>query len=117
MKPNATLLPMTFQTESSILDSHFFPEAHSHDHFYYHLLIGGGASPNLFPSPMLPLRFRPGVDLPKATHHFSWQEHGSNYDYILTRGAPAEFTPFVTRYAPLVSQSGAWLLFKNNRKK
>ena len=117
MKPNATLLPMTFQTESSILDSHFFPEVNSHDHFYYHLLIGGGASPNLFPSPMLPLRFRTGVDLPKATHNFSWQEHGSKYDYILTRGAPAEFTPFVTRYASLVSQSGAWLLFKNNRKK
>lgn len=117
MAPNSTLLPMTFQTDSATLDPHFFPEAHSHDHFYYHLLIGGGASPDLFPSPMLPVRFRPGVDLPKATHGFSWQEHGSKYDYILTRGAPAEFTPFVRRYAPLVDQSGEWLLFKHNRIK
>jgi len=117
MAPNATLLPITFQTESAILDSHFFPEAHSHDYFYYHLLVGGGASPNLFPSPMLPVRFKPGVNLPKATHDFSWQEHGSKYDYILTRGAPVEFPPFIKRYATLVSQSGDWLLFKNERKK
>jgi hypothetical protein len=115
MEPNATVLPMTFRTESAILDGHFFPEAHSHDYFYYHLLVGGGASPNLFPSPMLPVRFKPGVNLPKATHDFSWQEHGSKYDYILTRGAPAEFTPFVSRYAPLIGQSGDWLLFKNEQ--
>lgn len=117
MPPNATLLPMTFQTASAVLDDHFFPEAHSHDYFYYHLLRGGGASPNLFPSPMLPVRLRPDVNLPKATHDFSWPEHGAHYDYILTRGAPAAFTPFLTRYAPLVSQSGAWLLFKNERGK
>ncbi|MDD5758171.1 MAG: hypothetical protein PHI06_03715 [Desulfobulbaceae bacterium] len=117
MEPNAAILPMTFQTESAILDRHFFPEAHSHDYFYYHLLVGGGASPYLFPSPMLPVLLKAGVDLPKATHDFSWQEHGSRYDYILTRGAPAEFTPFVKRYAPLVGQSGEWLLFKNEHKK
>ncbi len=117
MTANATILPITFKTESAILDRHFFPEAHSHDHFYYHLLVGGGASPSLFPSPMLPVRFQPGLDLPLATHGFSWQEQGAKYDYVLTRGAPAEFPPFIRRYAPLVSQSGAWLLFKNNRKK
>jgi len=116
MRPNATVLPMTFRTDSAVLDGHFFPESHSHDYFYYHLLVGGGASPNLFPSPMLPVHFRPGVDLPKATHDFSWQEHGSKYDYILSRGAPAEFAPFLKRYAPLSGQSGAWLLFKNERK-
>jgi len=116
MRPNATVLPMTFRTNSAVLDSHFFPEAHSHDYFYYHLLVGGGASPNLFPSPMLPVRFRPEVDLPKATHDFSWQEHGSKYDYILSRGAPAEFPPFLERYAPLIGRSGTWLLFKNERK-
>lgn len=117
MEPNAALLPMTFQTESSILDRHFFPEAHSHDYFYYHLLVGGGVSPSLFPSPMLPLQFKPGLDLPLATHDFSWTDHGSKYDYILTRGAPAEFAPFVRRYAPLVGQSGSWLLFRNEHTK
>lgn len=117
MEANATILPMTFETQSAMLDSHFFPEAHSHDYFYYHLIVGGGASPNLFPSPMLPVLFKPGVDLPKATHDFSWQEHGAKYDYILTRGAPAGFTPFVKRYAPLVGQSGEWLLFQNEHKK
>ena len=116
MPPNSTVLPINFNTESAILDRHFFPEAHSHDYFYYHLLVGGGASPSLFPSPMLPVRFKSGLDLPLATHGFSWQEQGSKYDFILTRGAPAEFTPFITRYAPLVNQSGAWLLFKNIRK-
>lgn len=113
MAPNATVLPMTFDTGSNILDRHFFPEAHSHDHFYYHLLVGGGASPSLFPSPMLPLRFRPGVDLPLATHDFSWQAHGAKYDYILSRGGPEGFAPFVSRYATLAGQSGEWLLFRN----
>lgn len=117
MRPNATILPMTFQTESAILDRHFFPEAHSHDYFYYHLLAGGGASPSLFPSPLLPVSFRPGLKLPLATHDFSWQEHGSKYNYILTRGAPAEFPPFLKRYAPLLAQSGEWLLFENERKR
>lgn len=115
MEPNAAILPMTFTTTSAILDRHFFPEVHSHDHFYYHLQAGG-ASPSLFPSPMLPVRFRAGVDLPLATHGFSWQEQGSKYDYILTRGAPKEFVPFITRYAPQVSQSGEWLLFRNEHR-
>ena len=117
MRPNATILPMTFKTESAALDRHFFPEAHSHDHFYYHLLVGGGASPSLFPSPMLPVTLKPGGNLPLATHDFSWQDHGSKYDYILSRGAPEGFAPFVSRYAPLVRQSGEWLLFKNEHKK
>ncbi|MBU4151239.1 MAG: hypothetical protein KKD63_00010, partial [Proteobacteria bacterium] len=38
MESNARILPMTFQTNSAILDRHFFPETHSHDHFYYHLI-------------------------------------------------------------------------------
>lgn len=116
MDANARILPMTFQTASAALDRHFFPETHSHDHFYYHLIKGGGASPSLFPSPMLPVLLRPDADLPLATHGFSWQEQGRKYDYILTRGAPAEFTPFITRYAPLVSRSGNWLLFKNPQR-
>lgn len=115
MAVNAVILPMTFDTTSATLDRHFFPEPHSHDHFYYHLQAGG-ASPSLFPSPMLPVRFRAGVDLPLATHGFSWLEQGSKYDYILTRGAPPEFVPFVTRYAPQVSQSGEWLLFHNEHR-
>lgn len=113
IETNSRILPMTFRTDSAVLDRHFFPEAHSHDHFYYHLLQGGGASPSLFPSPMLPVLLRPDADLPLATHGFSWQEQGKKYDYILTRGAPAEFTPFITRFAPLVKTSGHWLLFKN----
>ncbi len=113
MAPNAKLLPMTFRTASAILDPHFFPETHSHDYFYYHLLVGGGASPSLFPSPMLPVSFKPGVDLPLATHEFSWLEQGSHYDYILTRGAPPAFAPFVSRYAVPVGKSGEWQLFKN----
>ena len=117
MVPNATLLPMTFKTESAILDRHFFPEAHSHDHFYYHLLVGGGASPSLFPSPMLPVKLRSGLDLPLATHDFSWQEHGAKYTYILSRGAPEGFAPFVSRYAPQVGHSGQWLLFINERRR
>lgn len=116
MEANARILPMTFQTDSAVLDHHFFPETHSHDHFYYHLLKGGGASPSLFPSPMLPVLLRADADLPLATHGFSWQEQGQKYDYILTRSAPAEFTPFITRYAPMVSHSGKWLLFRNTHR-
>jgi len=116
MDANARILPMTFQTDSTVIDRHFFPEAHSHDHFYYHLLKGGGASPSLFPSPMLPVTLRPNADLPLATHGFSWQEQGKKYDYILTRNAPAEFTPFLSRYAPLIAKSGPWLLFQNTHK-
>ncbi len=113
MKPNAKVLPITFQTQSNILDKQFFPEHHAHDFFYYHILIGGGVNPYLFPSPMLPVQFKPGLNLPKAIHDFSWQEHGAPYDYIITRQAPKGFLPFMMRYTTLVTQSGDWLLFEN----
>jgi len=112
MRPNAKVLPMMFNTASAVLDPKFFPEAHAHDFFYYHLLQGGGANPNLFPSPMLPVRFKKGVALPLATHGFSWQEQGRFYDYILTRDQPAGFSPFIRRYARSLGSSGRWALYE-----
>jgi len=113
MRPNALLLPISFKTGSAALDPKFFPEAHAHDFFYYHIIRGGGANPFLFPNPMLPIAFKPGVRLPRATHGFSWNEQGRFYDYILTRQAPAGFLPFIQRFARLTGTSGQWALFSN----
>lgn len=113
MRPNATVLPIVFATGSSALDKKFFPEAHAHDFFYYHLIAGGGANPNLFPNPMLPIAFKKGVTLPAASHGFSWNEQGRYYNYILTREAPAAFAPFIGRFVRPLASSPPWTLYLN----
>ncbi len=113
MEKNAKVLPMTFNPSSEHLDHKFFPEFHSHDYFYYHIIQGGGVSPYLFPSPMLPVQVRPGLDLPHVIHGFSWQEQGYAYRYIMARKAPKGFQPFVQKYAKLKAKNGDWMLFEN----
>ena len=113
MTKNAKILPMVFDKKSEVLDQKFFPEAHAHDYFYYHITVGGGASPSLFPSPMLPVKFQKNAHLPEPIHDFAWQDHGAAYHYLLTRGAPQGFIPFVNKYAHTLEQSGPWVLLKN----
>jgi len=116
MEPNALILPLLFDASSAELDPLFFYQFHSHDHDYYHVLVGGGANPFLFPSPMLPLQFHKYVLLPfpATPEKFTWESHGIAYRYILTRGSPQDVTARLQKESRLVLRSGKWTLFEHN---
>lgn len=112
---NALVLPLIFGAGSDVLDSVFFYQIHSHETDYYHAVVGGGASPALFPNAMMPVQYRPGLRLPypDTPWLFSWPEHGAYYDYVLVRQAPADFYRYLAPASNLVARSGHWSLFEN----
>jgi hypothetical protein len=114
MEPNALILPLFFDATSTELDPLFFYEFHSHDHNYYHVLVGGGANPFLFHNPMMPIQFQKYVSLPfpATAEKFTWEFHGVSYRYILTRGASQDFTDRLQKESLLVLRSGRWTLFE-----
>jgi hypothetical protein len=115
MEPNALILPLLFDASSTELDPLFFYEFHSHDQNYYHVLVGGGANPFLFHSPMLPVQFRKNISLPfpATPEKFTWESHGVHYRYILTRGSSQDFTGSLQKESRLVLRSGKWTLFEH----
>jgi hypothetical protein len=116
MEPNALILPLIFDASSAELDPLFFYEFHSHDHNYYHVLVGGGANPFLFRNPMMPVQFQKYASLPfpATPDKFTWESHGVNYRYILTRGSSQDFTGRLQKESPLVLRSGKWILFEQS---
>jgi hypothetical protein len=112
---NSLVLPLMFDSSSAILDPEFFYQFHVHEVSYYHVLVGGGADPELFPNQMLPVHYRTGFSLPSPEdpRHFSWDRYGPYYDYFLARGAPPAFAQYMTGRADLVATSGPWELFRN----
>lgn len=112
---NSLILPLVFRSTSDIIEPVFFCEFHANESDYYHLLVGGGANPTLFPNAMMPVQYQPGVRLPypKKLEEFSWSEHGAYYDYILVRQAPQDLYHSLEKSCDLVASSGAWRLFKN----
>jgi hypothetical protein len=114
MRPNARVQPLYFYSGSAALDPFFFSQVHSHDAYYYHVLVGGGTNPKVFPNTMLPVRIRDDVDLPSPPdpRAFEWNPHGAAYDYVLTRGAPDGFSTWLGARAPPVAREGLWALFE-----
>jgi hypothetical protein len=112
---NSLILPLMFETSSDAIDQICFDQIHAHDADYYHLAVGGGANPTLFPNAMMPVLYKPGLRLPYPHKplNFTWQEHGRYYDYILVRKPPPEFSASIKRESTLVTSSGPWVLFKN----
>jgi len=115
MEPNALILPLLFDASSTELDPYFFSEFHLHDHNYYHVLVGGGANPFLFHNQMMPVQFQKYASLPfpATPEEFTWESHGVNYRYILTRGSSQDFTGRLQKESRLVLQSGKWTLFEH----
>ncbi|MBW6504432.1 hypothetical protein K0B90_09180 [bacterium] len=115
MEPNALILPVLFDVSSTELDPSFFYQFHSHDHNYYHVLVGGGANPYLFPNPMMPVQFQKYVTLPfpATPEKFTWESQGVNYRYILTRGSSQDFTDNLQKESRLILRSGKWTLFEH----
>ncbi len=112
---NSLILPLMFDTASDAIDPICFDQIHAHDADYYHLAVGGGANPTLFPNAMMPVQYKSGLLLPYPHKplNFTWQEHGRYYDYILARKPPPEFYASIKLDSTLVTTSGPWLLFKN----
>jgi hypothetical protein len=114
MEPNARVLPLLFDTSSNELDPLFFYQFHSHDHDYYHVFVGGGANPFNIRNPFFPVQFQKKVSLPfpVTPEKFTWESHGINYRYILTRGSSQDFTDRLQKDSRLVLRSGKWILFE-----
>jgi len=115
MEPNALILPLLFEASSTELDPLFFYQFHSHDHDYYHVLVGGGANPFNIRNPFFPVQFKEYLSLPfpATPEKFTWESHGVNYRYILTRGASQDFTGRLQKESRLVLRSGKWTLFEH----
>lgn len=114
MQGNASVLPVYIDARSEILDKKFFYQIHSHDHYYYHTLVGGGFSPTLFPNPMLPLQYKPGLPLPDRSSTLFELQY--NYDYVLVRRPSRELFNTMKEQLMLLEQSGDWVVFGNPGK-
>lgn len=116
MEPNALILPLFFDASSPELDPLFFYEIHSHDHDYYHVYVGGGANPFIIRNPFFPVQFQKYISLPfpATPEKFTWESHGINYRYILTRGASRDFTGSLQKESRLILVSGKWRLYENH---
>lgn len=115
MEPNALILPLLFDTSSTELDPLFFFQFHAHDHDYYHVLVGGGANPLNIRNPFFPVQLQKYMSLPfpATPEKFTWESHGVNYRYILSRGASQDFTDRLQKESRLVLRSGKWTLFEH----
>ncbi len=113
MEPNARVFPIYDHTETPYLDKKYFFQFHAHEHFYYHLLIGGGASPKLFLSAMIPLRFSADANLSKSIRRAC--PNVANYRYILVRDPSGRQVAAKTVVGLILVQSGPWFLLDLNR--
>lgn len=114
-RANALILPLVFDGASGAVDPVFFYQLHGHETDYYHVLVGGGANPALFPNAMMPVQYRPGVRLPRPDQAkgFSWTRQGAYYDYLLVRKAPPGLYGYLALTCRLLASSGPWDLFQN----
>jgi hypothetical protein len=114
MKRNAAVLPLISRSDSSELDPLFYAQFHYGDIFYYHLLIGGGVSPDLFDNDLMLARSREGKRPPRPAQGALWlsPEYLAHYDYIISRGLPTHFENQLQTTCTLLAQSGEWRLYE-----
>ncbi len=120
MEKNSAVLPLLLDSRTAVLDADIFYELHSQDHYYYHLLVGGGVNPLPFPNPMLPLHLRQDRPwpTPKALEQlvpYIWQEVISKYRYVLVRTDTTQPIQQLSQFATVVIQSGPWTLLETGR--
>jgi hypothetical protein len=115
MEKNAAVLPLILYSSAAGLDPIFFDEYHMHEPNYYHIFVGGGATPALFSSPLLPVQYKQGFALPVPTDlsPSALQSYSSHYRYLFVRGAPDMYIWELSHYYNFVARSGAWALFES----
>ncbi|MBI3184570.1 MAG: hypothetical protein HYZ28_20740 [Myxococcales bacterium] len=114
LPPEALVLPLVFDASSPELERGSF-DPHLHTHFFHQLRRKAGFTPYLFPTPSDSIAIRPEQRRPAPPQYepgrFRWEEHGSDYDAFLVRGAPPDFLEYLSRQARPVARSGAWWLY------
>jgi hypothetical protein len=105
MKKNETIYSLERDASPTALDRRYFYQFHAHDHFYYHVVVGGGAASTLFNSKMNPIQLKEGITMPDIS------EKPQCYQYILVRGHLPQEELFASTHR-LVSTSAAWQLYE-----
>ena len=117
MERNARVLPVYADAGTRVFDPVFFVKLHAHDHNYYHVIAGGGANPNLFPHPMLPVQFAAKPPLPAVADRddapFVWERYRPHYRYVLVRGAYPPLHAYLAARTALRTRHGEWTLYEN----
>lgn len=117
MEKNSAVLPLLLDSRSKAIDQDIFYQLHAHDHYYYHVLVGGGVNPLPFPNPMLPLHLRQDRKwpTPEALDELLprvWQEVISRYRYVLVRTETSEPILQLSQFATVIMRSGPWTLLE-----
>jgi len=105
MKKNEMVYFLDRDSSPSAIDTWYFYQFHSHENFYYHIVVGGGVASKLFDSKMNPILLKNSVTIPDifAAPQF--------YQYVLVRGPLFQEWLFGgTHY--LVAQSDPWRLYQ-----
>lgn len=115
MEKNSAVFPLLIDRGTTVIDSTIFYQQHAHDHYYYHVLVGGGVNPLPFPNPMLPLHLGQNHHwpTPKNLDQFPqdhWQALLSGYRYVLVRADNPEPIQRQFGFATMVEKSGPWTL-------
>jgi len=105
MNKNEVVYSLTLDASPAEIDKRYFYQFHEHDHFYYHILVGGGAASTLFNSKMNQIQLKEGIAMPNI---FAEPEF---YQYILVRGQlPRE--QLFARTHKSIARSAAWQLYE-----
>ncbi|MBL4821369.1 MAG: hypothetical protein JKY98_10340 [Gammaproteobacteria bacterium] len=107
MEINSAVYTIYENASANAIDREYFYQFHSHDHFYYHTLVGGGVTPKLFPSKMNRVKFKDGITMPDiaAAPHL--------YRYILVRGE-GDSSRTIQASHTLKASSASWSLYERH---
>ncbi len=108
MKKNAAVAAIYSHASSEVIDKVYFDQFHAHDHFYYHVLVGGGVAASLFPSNFNPVNLKQNISMPDVS------KNPARYRYILVRGKNAGNIS-LRKTHQLVVNSPPWTLFERAR--
>lgn len=117
MEKNSAVLPILLDSRTAVIDPDIFYQLHAHDHYYFHILVGGGVNPLAFPNPMLPIRLRqdrpwPAPEALEQLSPYHWQRVISQYRYVLLRTHALQPIEQLSRFATIVGRSGPWTLLE-----
>ncbi len=114
MRPGTNVLPLIANSRSAFLDPGFYAQFHYHTVFYYHLLNGGGANPDLFGNRLMPVVFKGGQrpGRPSQRELYRWPDYALRYNYIITRGVDPRINLQLSRTLQPTAQSGPWYVYR-----
>jgi hypothetical protein len=115
IEPNASVFPLYLDSSSAHINSLIYEEIHSHDHNYYHILIGGGVSPNIMSNKMFPLLSRNSKSLLsfELKDDDYWKHIAPMYQYLLIRHGDKHPVPDPPTQFQSIQKNKTWELFIN----